>query len=270
MAQVRLGTEDEVIQAVLVGTPEGQANAVARITALYGEILGREPAGNELAYWSNQVANDVSFSEVREILVSDPSGQAHLVRAIDAVYRDYGGRSASAGELAVWLGQVRDGSTIADVRDAVLDDVLGSTFTTGALSSLYQDLFGRIASADEQRIWSGLFRDGATLDTARSALTFDEGSMGRVDKEVGTVGADTFVFDAGSRHLAISDFDATADRIDLRGLGFGGYNPLDPVRTREITTLDGGTDLLITLDANHDILLRNINYTSLGIEDFLL
>ncbi|HEX8383334.1 MAG TPA: calcium-binding protein [Sphingomonas sp.] len=269
--QVRGGTDFAQVRGVIVADPSGQAFAAARIVALYDDYLGRAPGAGEVTFWTNEVRIGTDFAGVRAALVDDPSGRAHAAGAIDTVYRDYGGRAASAEEVAFWTGQFRAGSTVADVRDAVLDDGLGRGFTAAALSGLYLELFGRDAAAGEQAVWHDFFHDGFTLDAARSALSFDGGSAGRVRLGVGTADADVFAFAAGDRHLAIGGFDPFLDRIDLRGLGLAsGTDPLDAAHAREIATLDGGTDVLITLDGTHDILIRGVALGQLGAADFLL
>ena len=269
-AQVTAGTEFAGVRAALLGDAAGQAHTAATVRDLYQDYLGRAPAAGEIAFWSAQVAAGTDFAGVRAALVADPGSGAAVAGAIGTVYRDYGGRAASADELAFWGGQVRAGATIDAVREAVLDDGLGRGFTTAALSGLYAELFGREAGAGEQAAWRDLFRDGFTLDAARSTLSFDPGSAGRVQRAAGTAGADVFAFGAAGRHLAITDFDPLADKLDLRGAGWGGIDPLDAAHARQITALDGRTDVLIALDATHDILLRGITLAQLGREDFLL
>lgn len=268
--QVRGGTEFAGVRAVIVTDPSGQAFAAERIASLYTEYLGRDPGADEVAFWTNEVRIGTGFAGVRAALVDDPAGRAFAADAIGAVYRDYGGRAASAGEVAFWTGQLRAGSGLDDVRNAVLDDGLGRGFTTAALSGLYTELFGRDAGASDQAVWRGLFGQGFTLDTARSTLTFDGGSAGRVGRLAGTAGTDEFVFETGDRHVAVSGFDPFADRIDLRALGLTGVDPLDAAHAREVRTLDGGTDVLILLGEGRDLILRGVALGQLGAEDFLL
>ena len=268
--QVRAGVSFAQVREGIILDPAGQNFAADRIAALYTEYLGRAAGAGEVSFWTNEVRIGTSFAEVRAALLDDPSGRALAAGQIDTIYRDYGGRAASVGEIAFWRGEIRAGSDFLAVREAVLGDALGTTHTRSALSGLYTELFGRNAGLGEQDVWHELFRDGFTLDAARSVLTFDGGSDGRVDKDLGTSGADVFAFASGERHLAIDGFDPFLDRIDLRALGLTGIDPLDPARAREITTLDGGTDVLITLDATHDLLLRGVALGQLGADGFLL
>jgi hypothetical protein len=268
--QVVAGLDFAQVRAIIVADPSSRAFVAGRVAMLYDEYLGRAPDGGEIAFWSNEVRIGTDFAGVRAALVNDPSGQAYLPTAIDTIYRDYGGRGVTGDELTFWTGELRAGSSLDDVRNAVLDDGLGRGFTTAALSGLYTELFGREASASDQAVWRGLFGEGFTLDTARSTLTFDVGSAGRVGRLAGTAGADEFVFETGDRHVAVSGFDPFADRIDLRALGLTGVDPLDAAHAREVRTLDGGTDVLILLGEGRDLILRGVALGQLGAEDFLL
>jgi hypothetical protein len=268
--EVGRGADFAVVRSALVADASGRAHTAATVAALYGDLLGRQPTADEQTYWAGQVASGSDFAAVRAALVDDASGRTHVAQVIDGIYRDYGGRAATGDDGAYWSTQVRAGASFATVRDAVLDDQLGSSYTKGALNGLYLTLFGRDASNGDQHAWHDLFHRGYTLDSARSALSFDAGSTGRVTKVTGTTGADTFVFSAESRHLAISNFDPAQDTIDLRGFGLSGSSVLDTAHAREVHNLNGGTDAFITIDAQTDVLLKGVSITQLNSADFLL
>ena len=78
-----------------------------------------------------------------------------------------------------------------------------------------------------------------------------------------TTGADLFVFAPQNGHDEIMDFQPGKDRIELNGLVSGG---LEALATRFVATLDG---VLISFDANDDILLRGITVAQFSPSDFI-
>lgn len=119
-----------------------------------------------------------------------------------------------------------------------------------------------------------LFGDGQTLDgRARGgddvlisgARSADQmwGDAAVVGPQA-TRGVDRFVFGPQNGHDQIMDFQPGVDRIELDGLALGGFQAL----TEHFQTTPDG--VLISFNADDDILVRNIGANQLHAADFIL
>ncbi|CAN7647806.1 hypothetical protein LJR225_005083 [Phenylobacterium sp. LjRoot225] len=79
-----------------------------------------------------------------------------------------------------------------------------------------------------------------------------------------TTGADRFVFAQQNGHDQIMDFQLGKDHIELDGFGFSGFEEL---AANFQTTSEG---VLISFDADADILVRNVSVNQLHSADFIL
>ncbi|MDB5449835.1 MAG: hypothetical protein JWQ52_963 [Phenylobacterium sp.] len=118
-----------------------------------------------------------------------------------------------------------------------------------------------------------MYGDGATLDgqaqggddvlvSGKSAADVMWGDAAVVGPHA-TTGADRFVFAAPNGHDQIMDFQPGKDRIELDGFGFGSFQVL---ASHFRTTPEG---VLISFDANDDVLLRNVTVGQLSAGDFM-
>ncbi|CAN7258355.1 Ig-like domain-containing protein [Phenylobacterium sp. LjRoot225] len=78
-----------------------------------------------------------------------------------------------------------------------------------------------------------------------------------------TTGADLFVFSPSGGHDQIMDFEAGKDRIELDGFGFSDFADLS---SHFQATSNG---VLISLDANNDVLVRGVTVDQLSAGDFV-
>jgi beta-glucanase (GH16 family) len=83
-----------------------------------------------------------------------------------------------------------------------------------------------------------------------------------------SAGDDRFVFNAGSGHDVVYSFmggtGSTHDWIELNGYGFTSFSQVQQAMTQQ------GSDVLLTLDANDAILIKNTTVAALNASDFLL
>ena len=150
---------------------------------------------------------------------------------------------------------------------ALLASPEGAGHTAAATTNLYDTYFGRDPTVQELGVWSALISGGDDFNQLRDTLE-RQSTAGSVQHVVGTGGAQTFVFGA-STNLTIDAFDTGADAIDLSSAKFGGINPLDAAHALQIPALDGTTDVLVTLDATHSILIEHTTLASLHASDFV-
>lgn len=88
------------------------------------------------------------------------------------------------------------------------------------------------------------------------------------DIMTGGAGSDTFRFAAGDGFDVITDFDTSADRLDLSGAGFGSYAEL----MASAFEVDYGSyrEVIITYGNGDMLTLQNVSLSSLGAEDVIL
>jgi len=118
-----------------------------------------------------------------------------------------------------------------------------------------------------------LFGDGEVLlDNARGGEDTMVGDSSTADQMWGdgmilsptaTTGADLFLFHPGGGHDQIMDFELGKDRIEIDGFGFSGFADL---ASHFQTTSDG---VLISLDADSDVLVRGVTVAQLNAADFV-
>lgn len=117
------------------------------------------------------------------------------------------------------------------------------------------DLAGLVLTSIEQ------IDAGAGDDTIIASLSSDW--------IIGGGGHDAFVFNVPSGHDTVADFHvhasgpATADVVDLTGLGISGFAAL-----LGLATQDGG-DTVITLDGYNSIRLNDVDSSTLTQDDFI-
>jgi hypothetical protein len=110
------------------------------------------------------------------------------IATIEGLYAQWGGRDATAAELAYWSGRMDAGTSAAQIRAAILADPLGQGHVTAEVTELYQDYGGRAPTAAELAVWQGLIARGADFDTVRQAILADP--LGATAKAVSGLYAD--------------------------------------------------------------------------------
>lgn len=145
------------------------------IDAHYRDWGGRAASSAELTYWADKITDHWTPTDsIRAVIIADPLGESHTAGRITALYRDYGGRAATAGEIDVWQGLYSaGGATYNSTRLAILNDSLGRSYSAQRITELYQDYGGRAPTANEIAVWRGAWAAGANDDTTRLAILAD-------------------------------------------------------------------------------------------------
>ena len=87
------------------------------INQIANAIIGRDVA--KLEYWNDRWQNGETLEELRPAIIAeayDGSGNSDAEMAIDAIYQDVLGRSATASEIATWRSRLETDTTLSQVR----------------------------------------------------------------------------------------------------------------------------------------------------------
>ena len=170
-------------EKVLAAQSGAAANEAAFVTQAYQTWLGRAPTTSDLTYWTGQLNNGTTTPlQLREALVNDASGQAHIAAVITADYQADFGRVATASEITTWKGLIAGGASFTTLTSALLGDGAGVTAKT--ITSAYDSYFGRDPTNAEMGVWRGLFANGSTAATLRSALVNDASGVAHSTSEI--------------------------------------------------------------------------------------
>lgn len=268
--QVRGGEEFAGIRSILVQDPSGRSHAASRISSTYQEYMGRDAGPSEIAFWISRLQAGDQFADVRNAILDNPAGREHTQAHLADLYDEYMGRDAGPSEIAFWMGALKAGAHFADVRNAILDNVLGQQYIVGKLDEMYGEFFARPAGEGEHAVWSKLFHTGVTLDGARVTLLGHSASADQVHQEAGSSGSDKFTFLSTDRYMSVSRFNPEQDQIDLRALGLGELDLRNVDTAREVSTPEGGTDILITIALDRELHIRDMKLTDVIDGYFLL
>ena len=173
-------------ELVLAAQAGAAANETAFVTQAYQTWLGHAPTGSDLSYWTGQLNNGtITPLQLRQALVNDASGQAHIAAVISADYQADFGRAATAGDITTWKGLIAGGASFTTLTSALLGDPAGVTAKT--ITTAYDSYFGRDPSASELGVWRGLFAGGKTAADLHSALVGDASGQAHTTAEVGSL-----------------------------------------------------------------------------------
>ncbi|SFS12413.1 calcium-binding protein [Sphingomonas jatrophae] len=221
---------------------------IQAINGLYVELGGRPANLGELMFWSQRLDSGRPLNEVRIAILDDPLGRDHGVATITTLYQDFGGRSPSAAELDFWSGQIRDGSSYANVRAAIIDDPLGRDHTTEVVTALYNEYGGRDPNAAELQVWQTNVRGGATYADVRVAIMNDPLGLDHSGATLGTLYQEYFGRAPANGEVAVwqdllrhgADYGSAIDAL-MRDAGSAAI--VDRLTgTAQADTFDFGTD----------------------------
>lgn len=126
------------------------------ITALYQDLLGRDPDPSGLSTWSAQLQIGVSQGALVGALTSSDE---YIDKRITEAYRTILGREPDAGGALHWHNAVRGGAVAVDdvMRYFMLSDEMywrGGGTDKGFIDALYRQVLGRAAADSEQALWA--------------------------------------------------------------------------------------------------------------------
>lgn len=222
----------EMRRAIATDSPDPTKSAPA-VTATYLELMGRAPVQSELNYWNGYARSGGRLTDIRDAIIADGVGRAHLLAEIKDAYQDYAKRAPTSGEIDVWLGLFADGAGPDATRLAVMTDPWSKDT--------------KYYSAQQPQTTIKL--TGATGHTVVQWFS------------TGYYGPDPY---AGA---SVPDMDR--DRLDLTATPFAGRNPLDPAYARELRGLQGQPNVLIHLDDDNEILITGVRLDYMVANNFI-
>jgi uncharacterized membrane protein/transglutaminase-like putative cysteine protease len=195
VAALGQGARDEDVLATVLGSPEyyqrtlGTAPtppatelATAYVTALYRQVLGREPDGPGLAGWVQSLAGGGSRAAVARAFWESAE---HRGLEVDALYARYLRRAADADGRALWVSALQRGASEADVAAQLLisAEYAGARADSSAfVEGLYADVLGRSGDAGGLAFWRSALDGGVSrAAVARAFLTSAEADRRALD-----------------------------------------------------------------------------------------
>ncbi len=135
----------------------------AELTGLYTTILGRPPDPDGLAYWEGALASGISLAQVASAFLHSAEYESDVVASY---YEGFYGRAASPAELSAWVSYIQaSGDSLESIADLFLTNpAYNALHASDAdfIQSLYGNLLGRQASAQEIAGWSSNLNGGWT------------------------------------------------------------------------------------------------------------
>jgi peptidoglycan hydrolase-like amidase len=138
----------------LNGTSYAQSASFVR--GLYNDVLGRVPAGAEVAGWANSVAAGADRTAVARQFVSS---REHWTGMIANAYQGALHRMPESGGVETWIGFLSTGASLNHLNAAVYGSeesfiVLGGGDNGQWVEGMYQGLLGRNAAPGERTYWT--------------------------------------------------------------------------------------------------------------------
>ncbi len=135
-------------------------SSVAAVAAIFNNVFGRTPTGQESSAWATQLDSGATATQLAAVLAASPEGAAE----VSALYQQILGRglnSVSSSEIAAgqaYLAQDRTNG-LASLRGSIAS----SAEAQAAIRTVYQAVLGRVASVTEISNAETALANGATL-----------------------------------------------------------------------------------------------------------
>ncbi|HLN27115.1 MAG TPA: SdrD B-like domain-containing protein [Gemmataceae bacterium] len=140
------------------------------VDGLYHAILDRAPDSPGLLNWVVAIQNGVSRAQIVDAIWSSAE---HLGLEVDNLYQTFLNRNADPGGRAYWVNALASGASVFDVARAFINSGEYQTAHAANASfvmSLYADVLGRTASAQEVSGWVQLLQNGTSRDSVAVAF----------------------------------------------------------------------------------------------------
>ncbi|HEY0188611.1 MAG TPA: SpoIID/LytB domain-containing protein [Cellulomonas sp.] len=185
-AQVRtaLGLKSDWFSISTLSTVEVQ-NV---ITALYEDILGREPDSGGLATWTAVALADGNANRLTSQIVMSTERLQTFIRT---EYQNALGRAPEAGGLANWTKYLQAGATVPQLQEAIYastEGIMRAGGDTGTwVQGVYAGVLGRSASTSERAYWSAKIASLGYGGVVRAIAKSDEAGMLRLTRYYSTM-----------------------------------------------------------------------------------
>jgi hypothetical protein len=138
------------------------------VQALYQDLLGRTPAGNEAATWIAQAATDRSA-----VAVGFLRSQEYKTVQVKSFYTTLLRRDPDNGGLAHFVNELLAGQDQRSILHGILPsaEYFNSAANILWIGSLYRDVLGRDGNPEEIAGWLGALRGGVSVANLAEAFT---------------------------------------------------------------------------------------------------
>jgi hypothetical protein len=243
--------------AILPTAPDPRAQLNSIVTALYNQVLDRQPETAGFARWVSALAGGAAPADMRSAFAHSDEAQADLTR----FYNQILGRAPDLPGMASWTTALAHGTALREVRAGLAH----SAEATTDLASLFQSVMARAPDmAELAGLQNRLTPPGATLTGVRAEVAARGASGFTVvtpssSNLTATSAPEAFDFSNVTFGAAtIAGFDPSQDAIRFTAApGSRSAGTLPPV-----SAVAGGT--LIALDPAHSVTLAGIAPGSLS------
>ena len=262
------GASFNTLRTDLLNDPYGQAHTVSEATSLFDTYFGRDPTSLDLSTWESAIAGGANFSTLRTDLLNDPYGQAHTVSEITSLFDTYFGRDPSSVDLSTWESAIASGANFSTLRTDLVNDPYGQAHTVSEITSLFDTFNGSAPSSSDLSTWESAIASGADFSQLQDTLERNS-IVPSVQHIIASGSAQSFTFPSTSQNMTIDGFNPQIDTINISSQFNNGVGILNAAHAQQINAQDGTTDVLITLDYSHSILIEHAHLASLSSNDFV-
>lgn len=148
------------------------------VAQAYRDLLGREAVAADLSFWTGVISAGQSRVQVVQQIEASPE---YRTRIVQEVFQQILRRAPDANELKVGVDYLGIGGTVISY-EAILyggDEYFGrfgSGTTSGFITSIYQDVLGRVPQANEIQLWTNFLASSNRQAMATAVLTSPEAS----------------------------------------------------------------------------------------------
>jgi hypothetical protein len=150
---------------------EGQPDlASAEVAGLYQLILGRSPDSAGQNFWTSEFQSGARPADVVRSLLKSPEFYGRL---IDSYYQNFLGRAADSDGTRYWTSVLANGGDTTTLTVGITTGAeYGRNHPTDAafVQSLYENVLGRQASAEEVSYWTGALAGGVSRASVAAAF----------------------------------------------------------------------------------------------------
>jgi uncharacterized protein (TIGR03118 family) len=147
------------LSPTVTGTPNDRF-----VDQVYQNLLNRQADPMGLAFWSNQLNQGATRSQ---IVLGIESSTESLQVQVQQVYQQFLHRAADPAGLSFWVGALQSGQTLSQVRAGIAGSTeyfqsRGGGTNNGFLTALYQDALNRAIDSTGQAFYTAQLINGAT------------------------------------------------------------------------------------------------------------
>ena len=262
------GTTFSALRMSLLQSSAGSAHTVASITSAYQDVLGRAPTSGEISAATSSIMSGDDSAALRQSLVVTAPGQAHTTQEITTAYQNLTGLAPTASDVSHWSAYIvaaGDQTASLSLQGAILADPTVQANVTSEINNLFQTYTGGKPTAAQVTSWDSQLASGANILNLQDTL--ERQAKGPGVQHVSNGAGASIVMGPTTSLLVVENFNPASSNI--QAAHFSGINPLDAAHAHQVTASDGSTDVMITLDAQHSLLLEHTQLSSLHASDFI-